>query len=86
LSQFRDCADWVKRLPARDGHSRRGDHRFCDIASTPKPPRLPETSALYFDFDGTLVEFAPTPDLVQVRGDLPALLAALHTRQQALWR
>lgn len=45
-----------------------------------EPPRLPESASLYLDFDGTLVDFAPAPDLVQVRGELPALLAALHTR------
>lgn len=46
-----------------------------------EPPRLPESAALYLDFDGTLVDFAPTPDLVQVRGELPALLQALQARQ-----
>jgi trehalose 6-phosphate phosphatase len=46
-----------------------------------EPPRLPETAALYLDFDGTLVDFAPAPDLVQVRSELPALLSALHARQ-----
>ncbi|HZP12778.1 MAG TPA: trehalose-phosphatase [Nevskiaceae bacterium] len=46
-----------------------------------EPPYLPESAALYLDFDGTLVDFAPAPDLVQVRGELPALLSGLHARQ-----
>lgn len=46
-----------------------------------QPPHLPESAALYLDFDGTLVDFAPAPDLVQVRGELPALLSGLHARQ-----
>ena len=46
-----------------------------------EPPHLPENAALYLDFDGTLVDFAPAPDLVQVRGELPALLSGLHARQ-----
>lgn len=36
--------------------------------------------ALFLDFDGTLVEIAPTPDAVVVDPGLPALLAALRTR------
>jgi len=46
-----------------------------------EPPRLSESAALYLDFDGTLVDFAPAPDLVQVRSELPALLSSLHARQ-----
>ncbi len=42
-------------------------------------PRLTAQSALFLDFDGTLVDIAAQPDLVQVPPELPGLLAALHT-------
>jgi len=41
------------------------------------PPLLTGTAALFLDFDGTLVELAPRPDLVVVHHHLPALLNAL---------
>ena len=34
--------------------------------------------ALFLDFDGTIVEIAPTPESVQVPDGLPSLLVALH--------
>jgi trehalose 6-phosphate phosphatase len=37
----------------------------------------PEAVALFLDFDGTLVEFAPTPDEVEVDDELPVLLRRL---------
>ena len=40
-------------------------------------PLLPGNAALYLDFDGTLVEFAPTPEQIVIDDSLPALLAAL---------
>jgi trehalose 6-phosphate phosphatase len=39
----------------------------------------PTEYAFFFDFDGTLVELAPTPDGVFVPPDVPALLAELRT-------
>ncbi|WP_090159846.1 trehalose-phosphatase [Loktanella sp. DSM 29012] len=37
---------------------------------------------LFLDFDGTLVDLAPTPDAIHVPDDLPTLLAGLHDRTQ----
>lgn len=45
----------------------------------PAPPKLPlAQSALFLDFDGTLVEIASRPDGVVVPAELPALLDALR--------
>jgi trehalose 6-phosphate phosphatase len=40
-------------------------------------PLLPRHAALYLDFDGTLTEFALTPEQVVIDQSLPALLASL---------
>ena len=42
------------------------------------PPQLERTSALFLDFDGTLVEIAATPEAVVVPSSLPDLLAQLN--------
>lgn len=41
---------------------------------------IPESPALFLDFDGTLVELAETPDAVLVPEKLSGLLSRLHTR------
>ncbi|MDQ3206098.1 MAG: trehalose-phosphatase [Pseudomonadota bacterium] len=48
------------------------------IDSLPPPPPLARDRALFLDVDGTLVDFAPTPDAVQVRPDLVETLGTLH--------
>ena len=42
------------------------------------PPDLDRTNALFLDLDGTLLEIAPTPELVVVPPGLPDLLTNLH--------
>lgn len=41
------------------------------------PPLPTRDCALFFDFDGTLVELAPLPDSVVVRAQVPPMLASL---------
>ncbi|NIF88438.1 trehalose-phosphatase [Burkholderia sp. Cy-637] len=46
----------------------------------PVPASLPLTdTAFFFDFDGTLVDLAPTPDGIHVPDSLPAMLSELRT-------
>jgi trehalose 6-phosphate phosphatase len=45
-----------------------------------RPPGLSPRDALFVDFDGTLVELAPTPADIQVSDRLPGLLAGLSAR------
>jgi trehalose 6-phosphate phosphatase len=42
------------------------------------PPDLDRTNALFLDLDGTLLEIAPTPELVVVPLGLPDLLTNVH--------
>ncbi|RJK98983.1 trehalose-phosphatase [Paracoccus siganidrum] len=44
------------------------------------PDRIPADAALFLDFDGCLVEIAPTPDAVRVPPELPPVLSRLHDR------
>ncbi|MGB0660440.1 MAG: trehalose-phosphatase [Mangrovicoccus sp.] len=54
------------------------DRNRVNAADRAKPPLLdPTQSALFLDFDGSLVDIAPTPDAIDVPEDLPQLLRAL---------
>jgi trehalose 6-phosphate phosphatase len=53
------------------------------IGESAPPPRLDAQSALFLDVDGTLLEIAPRPELVQVPQDVPALLARLSAQREA---
>lgn len=44
------------------------------------PRWLTPDSALFLDFDGTLVDIAPRPDAVDIHHELPDLLVQLHQR------
>lgn len=48
--------------------------------SLPQPPTLskPQGTALFLDFDGTLVDIAPRPDAIEVAEGLPGLLTRLN--------
>jgi len=50
-------------------------------AERPRPPLdLLQGASLFLDFDGTLVDIAPTPDAVEVSAELRDLLTLLHER------
>ena len=46
-------------------------------------PPLDQKSALFLDVDGTLLEIAPRPELVQVPRGLPALITRLSAQREA---
>ncbi len=46
------------------------------------PLKMLPTDALFLDFDGTLVDFAPTPESVEVSEDLRRLLMECHQQLQ----
>jgi trehalose 6-phosphate phosphatase len=50
----------------------------ADASRQTEPPLLGLDSALYLDFDGTLVDLAPTPDAVRTAPGLVELLTELH--------
>jgi trehalose 6-phosphate phosphatase len=47
-----------------------------------RAPRLDPQSALFLDVDGTLLEIAPRPELVQVPDGLPSLIIRLSAERQ----
>ena len=49
-------------------------------APSDRPPPLDPGHALFLDFDGTLVELAPSPDQIRIAPELPGLLVALGNR------
>ena len=48
------------------------------MQTLPTPPRLTPASALFLDFDGTLVALAETPEAIEVPPALVGLLTDLH--------
>lgn len=74
-----------RAMMAQGGRSGPISGRMTGIAHLPPPPLRPDLPpiarpALFLDFDGTLVEIAPTPDAVRVPPGLPPLLQALAAR------
>src|SRR3989440_12891244 len=61
-----ETAQYTRERPRRTRHRR------------PPPPPLDERCALFLDIDGTLLEFAPTPDGVSVDRGLAELLNAFR--------
>jgi trehalose 6-phosphate phosphatase len=51
---------------------------MADTGTEARPPRLQADSALFLDFDGTLVDYALHPDGVTVAAGLPDLLVELR--------
>ena len=47
-----------------------------------RPPPLDASSALFLDVDGTLLEIAPRPELVQVPDGLPSLIMRLSAARE----
>lgn len=52
--------------------------RHAGTQAVSRMPRITAQTALFLDFDGTLVDIAPQPDLVQVAPGVTDLLAGLH--------
>lgn len=67
---------------AEHGARKPDSARALPSADLPAPPplRLTAGTALFLDFDGTLVDIADRPDEVEVAGALPGLLQALSQR------
>ena len=50
--------------------------------SAAPPPRLDPHSAVFLDVDGTLLEIAARPELVQVPGEVPMLIARVSEKRE----
>lgn len=50
------------------------------LTDIPSPREIAQNGALFLDFDGTLVDIAPTPESVQVDPDLPGILLRVAAR------
>lgn len=51
-----------------------------ETPALPPPPAIDDGCALFLDVDGTLLDFAPTPDAVDVPDHLRDALGAMHRR------
>src|SRR5215472_12515192 len=58
------------------------DASLTPSESLPTPPALDRQSALFLDVDGTLLQIAPAPELVNVPSELPRLLQRLSDQRQ----
>ena len=62
--------------------ARQGGTRLCALHKEPaRPPTLDRQAALFVDVDGTLLEIALRPELVEVPAGLPALLGRLSRQR-----
>ena len=52
----------------------------AETPGLPPPPPIDDSAALFLDVDGTLLDFAPSPDEVIVPAQLRETLARLHRR------
>ncbi|HEY1432579.1 MAG TPA: trehalose-phosphatase [Stellaceae bacterium] len=67
--------------PAREKCATHKDASLT-IGESSAPPPLDSQAALFLDVDGTLLEIAPRPELVQVPRDLPTLICRLSLQRE----
>ena len=73
---------WPETNRAIHAMKRRETIPDSDINRGPDTPEIPDPgkTALFLDFDGTLVEIAPRPDAVTLRPGMEDVLGDLHAR------